>query len=247
MGGPLPKFENDNCKGGMKMGEVINKKVKAKVVHKYELEKDWNNSSYIPQIGEVVFYAPETNEHGEPDFTKVPENETREPIIYTRQKNGDGVNKVKDLPFSALQADWKQTDETSKAYILNKPSINEDENKNIIEGNTNSITAGSYDLTYFISEFVLGLNYDIVYDHTSHGRQVYYYPENSIPLGNKTGGNEYPWVSVPASIEVRVEPDDGDPYNTILRFYEEEIELDWEYDDYIYAQYCQLDDNSWYI
>lgn len=77
-------------------------------------------------------------------------------------------NAIENIP-AQVQADWKQTDETSKAYILNKPSINEDENKNIIEGNTNSVTTGSYDLTYIINELDLGSNHYINYDHTSYG------------------------------------------------------------------------------
>ena len=50
------------------MGET--KKIKAKVIHKHELEKDWLNSSYIPEVGEVVFYDPEVDANGNPDCTK---------------------------------------------------------------------------------------------------------------------------------------------------------------------------------
>lgn len=78
------------------MGEE--KRVKAKVVHKNEYEKDWLLSNYVPDVGEVVFYKPEIKEDGTPDDAVLPEGRT-EPITYTRQKNGDGINKVKDLPF----------------------------------------------------------------------------------------------------------------------------------------------------
>lgn len=80
------------------MGEHL-KKMKAKVIHKYEYERDWLLSNYVPDIGEVVFYKPEITEAGEPDFTVLPEGRT-EPITYTRQKNGDGINTVSELPFA---------------------------------------------------------------------------------------------------------------------------------------------------
>lgn len=82
------------------MGEQP-KKMKAKVIHKYEYEKDWLLSNYVPDVGEVVFYKPEITETGEPDFEVLPKGRT-EPITYTRQKNGDGINMVKDLPFSTI-------------------------------------------------------------------------------------------------------------------------------------------------
>jgi hypothetical protein len=66
------------------MGEQI-KKMKAKVIHKYETEADWNLSSYIPDVGETVFY----------DI-----DETHD---YVRQKNGDGEHFVKDLPFTTTE------------------------------------------------------------------------------------------------------------------------------------------------
>jgi hypothetical protein len=66
------------------MGEQI-KKMKAKVIHKYETEADWNLSNYIPDVGETVFYdVDETHD-------------------YIRQKNGDGEHFVKDLPFTATE------------------------------------------------------------------------------------------------------------------------------------------------
>ena len=62
------------------MGE---KRAKGKVIHKHETAANWELSSYVPDIGEVVFYDPDENYN------------------YTRQKNGDGINKVHDLPFSS--------------------------------------------------------------------------------------------------------------------------------------------------
>lgn len=58
------------------------KQVRVKIVHKHETEEHWNVSNYIPEIGEVVFYDPDSLHN------------------YTRQKNGDGVHVVKDLPFA---------------------------------------------------------------------------------------------------------------------------------------------------
>ena len=80
------------------MGEDFKKK-KAKIIHKYEYEKDWLLSNYVPAVGEIVFYKPEITETGEPDYTVLPEGRA-EPITYTRQKNGDGVSNINVLPFA---------------------------------------------------------------------------------------------------------------------------------------------------
>lgn len=86
--------------------EEKQKKLKAKVINKHETEADWLLSQYVPDIGEVVFYDPD------------------ERYSYTRQKNGDGIHKVSELPFATeaqQQADWTQTDETKTDFIKNKP------------------------------------------------------------------------------------------------------------------------------
>lgn len=86
--------------------EEKQKKLKAKVINKHETEADWLLSQYVPDIGEVVFYDPD------------------ERYSYTRQKNGDGIHRVSELPFATeaqVQADWAQTDETKADFIKNKP------------------------------------------------------------------------------------------------------------------------------
>lgn len=77
------------------MGEQI-KKMKAKVIHKYETEANWNLSNYIPDVGETVFY------------------DIDEAHDYVRQKNGDGIHSVKDLPFVSVQ---NIQDSTAKGSI----------------------------------------------------------------------------------------------------------------------------------
>lgn len=62
------------------MGEE--KRLKGKAIPKHETEADWLLSSYIPNQGEIVIYDTD-------------ENHTHE-----RQKIGDGINSVKDLPFT---------------------------------------------------------------------------------------------------------------------------------------------------
>lgn len=78
------------------------KRSKGKVIHKHETEANWLLSQYVPDIGEVVFYDPD------------------EMYSYTRQKNGDGIHKVSELPWAA-ESDWAQTDETQAGFIKNKP------------------------------------------------------------------------------------------------------------------------------
>lgn len=108
------------------MGEQ--KRLKGKVIPKHETEAAWLLSNYIPEQGETIIYD-------------VDETHTK-----ARQKIGDGINKVKNLPFIVEQADWQQTDKTKDDYIKNKPSLVgtirglDDGNGNvvIVLGSTNS-------------------------------------------------------------------------------------------------------------
>jgi hypothetical protein len=61
------------------------KKLKAQVIHRHKTEENWNSSSYIPVMGEVVFY------------------DIDETHNYVRQKNGDGIHRVKELPFTTTE------------------------------------------------------------------------------------------------------------------------------------------------
>ncbi len=65
------------------MGQTI-KELKGKIIFKHETEADWEKSEYIPANGEQVLYDPD--------------NVYR----YSRVKYGNGVNMVRDLPFSAI-------------------------------------------------------------------------------------------------------------------------------------------------
>lgn len=63
------------------MGEIKEKRIKAKVEFKHETAANWELSAYIPKVNEIVLYDPDDKYN------------------YTRQKNGDGIHMVKDLPF----------------------------------------------------------------------------------------------------------------------------------------------------
>lgn len=69
------------------MGEIINKKIKGKIIFKHETEEHWLLSDYVPEDGEMVLYD---------------EDATHE---YKRTKYGDGIRKVRDLPF-APESEW---------------------------------------------------------------------------------------------------------------------------------------------
>jgi hypothetical protein len=74
--------------------EEKQKGLKAKIVFKHELEKDWlKSNNYVPLEGEQVFYDAETSEEDLP--------EGRNYLIpYVRSKFGDGVHTVNELPFA---------------------------------------------------------------------------------------------------------------------------------------------------
>lgn len=92
------------------MGET--KTIKAKVIHKHETEAGWLKSSYVPGKGEIVFYDAEVDESGvtlptaveyyNSNGTEVFPLGRKEAITYARQKIGDGVNLVRDLPFCTI-------------------------------------------------------------------------------------------------------------------------------------------------
>ena len=91
------------------MAKVVKKSIKAKMVNKHALEKDWLTQealvSYIPEQGQVVIYDAEVDKNGDPDPSKLPKDKEgkvvdRKPFEYARQKVGDGIRTVGDLPFS---------------------------------------------------------------------------------------------------------------------------------------------------
>ena len=73
------------------MGQEIKKTIKGKIVFKHETEANWAQSNYVPDDGEMVIYDVDKNHN------------------YKRVKYGDGVNKVKDLPFGGATFDDQVT------------------------------------------------------------------------------------------------------------------------------------------
>ena len=60
---------------------MSDKRLKTRVFLKHETEADWLQSSFVPQLGEVVIYDPD-NTHATARF-----------------KLGDGITNVNNLPF----------------------------------------------------------------------------------------------------------------------------------------------------
>lgn len=63
------------------MGQTT-KKIKGKIIFKHQTAAEWEQSSYVPDIGERVLYDPDGSHN------------------YTREKFGDGKKRVHDLPFA---------------------------------------------------------------------------------------------------------------------------------------------------
>ena len=78
------------------MGEVIEKRLKSKVVHKHELEVDWLKSTYTPEKGELIIYDIEVDIDGA--TLELPEGREN-PYTWQRMKLGDGIHNVNELPF----------------------------------------------------------------------------------------------------------------------------------------------------
>ena len=81
------------------------KRLRAKVVSKHELEIDWLKSSYVPEQGETIVYDIEVDAEGnvlqKEDGTSVipPHRNHTHPYTYQREKLGDGIHTVNELPF----------------------------------------------------------------------------------------------------------------------------------------------------
>ena len=71
-----------------------------RIVNKHDIEANWlKATNFIPMLGETIVY--------DPDAT----------YPYARQKIGDGVHNVNDLPFVHVHGDWAQSDENAADYV----------------------------------------------------------------------------------------------------------------------------------
>lgn len=97
---------------------------KTRIIHKHDVEENWlKATAFIPKKGEIIVYDPD-DDHAS-----------------ARLKIGDGTTLVSDLPFimsqssdssgdgstgtefAQVQTDWLEEDETSVAYLANKPEL----------------------------------------------------------------------------------------------------------------------------
>lgn len=81
--------------------------LKTRIIHKHDTAENWAKAtSFTPKEGELIVYEADANNN-------VP-----------RLKVGDGKTNVNALPFTSqpqVQADWSESDESSAAYVRNKP------------------------------------------------------------------------------------------------------------------------------
>ena len=75
---------------------MAEKNVKARIVHKHDLESNWLKSALIPKQGEIIVYDVEIDSEG--NTLTLPDGRT-EAYTYERFKMGDGIQNVNDLPF----------------------------------------------------------------------------------------------------------------------------------------------------
>ena len=92
------------------MSELNEKHVKTRIVHKHDLEKHWDLAAgFVPKQGELIIYDIEVDADGnilpgaltDAEGNYILKNEREKPYTYERFKIGDGITKVKDLPFAA--------------------------------------------------------------------------------------------------------------------------------------------------
>ena len=94
----------------------MEKNLKTRIQNKHDIEANWiKATNFVPKIGELIVYDIDEN------------------FDYVRVKIGDGVKNINELPFidehlqEPVQSDWNEIEQTSLAYIKNKPEIATDE------------------------------------------------------------------------------------------------------------------------
>lgn len=81
----------------------IEKNINSRIVHKHDIESNWiKATNFIPKQGEIIIYDVDDN------------------YSYPRFKIGDGLTLVNDLPFTIIQSDQNQNDETALDFIKNR-------------------------------------------------------------------------------------------------------------------------------
>lgn len=79
------------------------KNISSRIINKHDTEVNWNKATnFTPKVGEIIVY------------------DRDETYNYERFKIGDGVTAVANLPFSSVQSDWNQNDETALDYVKNR-------------------------------------------------------------------------------------------------------------------------------
>lgn len=76
---------------------MTEKRISSYVVHKHDIEVNWNASNLVPEKGQFIVYDKEIDSEG--NISTLPEGRT-EPYTYERFKIGDGIRTVKELPFN---------------------------------------------------------------------------------------------------------------------------------------------------
>ena len=138
------------------MGQTI-KQIKGKVAFKHEKEENWNRSNYIPENGEQVIYEPDDNH------------------ISPRIKIGNGIDKVKELPFTSEDLPIK-TGEGDNSFVINE---------GVASGNT-SIAGGTTD-NDIISNLIEGVGAEIVTLNPSKARGDLSIALGADNISNTTG------------------------------------------------------------
>ena len=90
---------------------MAEKTLNTRMQQKHDVEANWlRATNFIPKAGEIIVYDADAN------------------YSIPRIKVGDGETLINELPFATNiveQPNWDETDETSPAFIRNKPDEND--------------------------------------------------------------------------------------------------------------------------
>lgn len=100
--------------------------VPSRHVQKHDIEANWikagkSENPFIPLNGEIIIYSIEVDAEG--NTLELPEGRAY-PITYTRQKIGDGIHNVNELPFVGVIKGFNSLDGGSIAELEANDNFN---------------------------------------------------------------------------------------------------------------------------
>lgn len=175
---------------------MTEKQILSRIIQKHDIEANWNKAvNFVPMRGELIVY------------------DIDDTHLYERFKIGDGVTNVSDLPFTVMQSDWNQNDESTLDFVKNRTHYRVlNENKVLLDGTFTSYALDSYfvinkpegfALEPYV-EYKVTIN-DVTYTNTAKGNGYLYPSDDFIGGMPNSFGKSYIYVDAIGEYTIKVE------------------------------------------